>query len=88
MRSLPVGNPKVKAFYAHLFDRSGVLTKLDGTIYFLGDDDSLIEYEPDMANFCTVLGECAVSDTQQVWTPSSTMAMRQWPVAAARRCGR
>jgi len=27
MRTLPTDNPKVKAFYAHLYDQAGILTK-------------------------------------------------------------
>jgi hypothetical protein len=66
MRSLPVGDKNIKAFHAHLYDTPGILTKLGGTIYFCGDDDSLIEYEPDMANFCAVLGEVGLAETQKV----------------------
>jgi regulation of enolase protein 1 (concanavalin A-like superfamily) len=61
-----VGTAKVKAFYAHLYDQSGVLGKVDGTIYFFGDDGTITEYEPDMANFCTVLGETSLADTQRI----------------------
>jgi len=66
MRTLPVGDTTVKAFYAILFDDHGILSKLGSTIYFFGDDGSVVEYELDMANFCTVLGEAAVADTQQI----------------------
>jgi hypothetical protein len=66
MQTLPTGTTKVKAFYAHLYDQSGVLGKVGGTIYFFGDDGSVTEYEPEMATFCTVLGETSSADTQQV----------------------
>jgi len=66
MRTLPTDNPKVKAFYAHLYDQAGILTKVDGTIYFMADSGDIVEYEPTMANFTTVLGEVAVADTQKI----------------------
>lgn len=66
MRTLPVAPKNVKAFYCILFDQHGVLSKLDGTIYFFGDDGAIIDYEPEMANFCTVLGEVGISDTQRI----------------------
>jgi hypothetical protein len=64
MRTLPVGDKNIKAFYAILFDDHGILSKLGGQIYFFGDDGTIIEYEPDMCNFCTVLGEVGLSETQ------------------------
>jgi hypothetical protein len=57
---------KPVAFYAHLFGQSGMLGKVDGTIYFFGDNGDIMEYEPDMANFCTVLGETDIADTQKI----------------------
>ena len=66
MRTLPRGDQNIKAFYAHLYEQSGVLTKVQGTIFFFGDDGAIVEYEPEMATFCTVLGECAVADTQKI----------------------
>jgi len=66
MQTLPRGDRNIKAFYCVLFDQNGMLSKLDGTIYFFGDDGSIVEYEPDMANYCTVLGEAAIADTQAI----------------------
>ena len=46
-----------KAYYAHLYDLAGVLTKVDGTLYFMVPETGAItEVEPDMVNFLTVLG--------------------------------
>ena len=66
MRTVPRGDKNIRSFYTILFDGHGLLSKLGGTIYFFGDDGSVVEYEPDMANFCTVLGEAAIADTQQI----------------------
>ena len=56
-----------KAFYAHLYDEAGALTKLDGVIYFLSTDTGAItEIEPEHTPFLTVLGEIGLADTQQV----------------------
>jgi hypothetical protein len=56
-------NPK--AFYAHLYDVSGALTKVHGTLYFVTDDD-IVEVEPAMINFLTVLGEMVLSNAQRL----------------------
>ena len=66
MRTLPVAEPEVKAFYAVLYDRPGVLGKVDGRIYFFDDDGSIVDYEPEMAVFTTVLGRTDLADTQRV----------------------
>ena len=66
MTTLPSAEPKVNAFYAVLYERSGVLGKVDGRIYFFGDDGSVVEYEPDMAVFTTVLGRTDLADTQKI----------------------
>jgi hypothetical protein len=58
-------NRKPKAFYCHLYDVSGALTQVDGTMYFVTDDD-VVEIEPAMLNFLTVLGEMVVSEAQRI----------------------
>jgi hypothetical protein len=55
-----------KSFFAHLFDVSGVLAKVDGALVFFGDDDTITTVEPQDCNFLTVLGEVGVSETQGV----------------------
>jgi hypothetical protein len=66
MQTLSVAEKNVKAFYCVLFDQHGILGKVNGVIYFFGADGAVIEYEPEMANFCTVLGRTDIADTQQV----------------------
>ena len=66
MQTLPGAAPNVKAFYCVLFDRPGILGKIDSTIYFFGEDGEITEYEPEMANFCTVLGRTDLADTQRI----------------------
>jgi hypothetical protein len=66
MQTLAVAEKNVKAFYAVLYDRSGILGKVDATIYFFAEDGEIVEYEPEMANFCTVLGRTDLADTQKI----------------------
>jgi hypothetical protein len=54
-----------KSFYAHLFEDSGVLAKVDGELVFFGDNGDITTVEPSMINFLSVLGECGVADTQR-----------------------
>ena len=57
---------KPRAFYAHLFDVSGVLAKVDGDLMFFGDDGDITTVEPSMITFLTVLGETGLADTQRI----------------------
>jgi hypothetical protein len=66
MQTLAVAEKNVKAFYCVLFDQHGILGKVDGSIYFFGDDGEILTYEPEMANFCTVLGRTDLADTQRI----------------------
>jgi hypothetical protein len=66
MQTLPVPSKNVKAFYAHLFMDSGALVKVQGTLYFVGDDSTIVEVEPGMVNFLTVLGEMTLADAQRI----------------------
>jgi hypothetical protein len=66
MQTLAGAEPTVKAYYAHLYDRPGILGKVNQVLYFFGDDGEVTEYEPEMANFCTVLGRTDIADTQRV----------------------
>ena len=54
-----------KVFYAHLDDQAGALTKVDGIIYFVTDDD-IIEITPAHVNFIVTLGEMTLADAQRI----------------------
>jgi hypothetical protein len=54
-----------RAYYCHLYDVSGALTKVGGTLYFV-TDDAIVEIEPSMLNFLTVLGEMTLSNAQRI----------------------
>ena len=54
-----------KSFFAHLFDASGVLAKVDGELVFFSDAGAITTVEPSMINFLTVLGEVGLADTQR-----------------------
>jgi hypothetical protein len=64
MQTLPVADPNVKAFRALLYERPGVLGKVDGRIFFFDDDGEITDYEPEYAVFTTILGRCDLADTQ------------------------
>ena len=55
-----------KSFYAHLFDVSGVLAKVNGELVFFGDDGDITTVEHDMVNWLVVLGEVGIADTQRI----------------------
>jgi hypothetical protein len=55
-----------KSFFAHLFDESGVLAKVDGELVFFGHNGDITTVEPSMINFLTVLGEVGISETQRI----------------------
>ncbi len=56
-----------KSFFATLYDQSGVLATLDdGVIYFFSDTGDIVEYEPEMSPWVTILGEVGASECQRV----------------------
>jgi hypothetical protein len=63
MRTLPVAATNVKAFYAFLDDVYGVLTKVQGTMYFMADSGEITEIEPQHCPFLMPLGEVSLSET-------------------------
>jgi hypothetical protein len=66
MQTLPVAAPEVKAFYALLYERHGILGKVDGRIYFFDDNGEVVDYEPEMAPWVCILGEVVLADTQRL----------------------
>jgi hypothetical protein len=86
MQTLAVAEPNVKAFYCVLYDRPGILGKVDSVIYFFADTGEITEFEPDMATFCTVLGRTDIADTQRIMDTmhggyAGTACTRQMEVA-------
>ena len=56
-----------KAFYCTLYDdQHGVLGKVDGQLYFFGDDGQVLDYEPEMAPWTCILGEVALTETARL----------------------
>jgi hypothetical protein len=56
-----------KAFNAMLDDDAGVLTQLDGQLYFLAHDtETLTAIQPEHCTFLVVLGEVGLSGAQQI----------------------
>ena len=51
-----------KAFFAHLYDVSGVLSKVEGELVFFGDDDTITTVEPEDCMWLTILGEVGLSE--------------------------
>jgi hypothetical protein len=70
-----------KAFYAHLYETSGVLSKVRDAYVFFGDDDTITTVEPSMFTFLTVLGEVGLSECQALMD-------KMHGGAAAIACGR
>ena len=64
LETTPTRKP-LKAYFAHLYDEAGVITKVGGQVIFMRyEDGALIDFEPEMANFLVVLGECGIAQTQ------------------------
>jgi hypothetical protein len=57
-----------KSFYAHLYETSGVLARVDNALVFFGDDDTIVTVEPSMINFLTVLGEVGLAEAAALAT--------------------
>ena len=55
-----------KSFFAHLFDESGVLAKVDDELMFFADSGEITDVEPSMCNFLTVLGEIGLAECQKL----------------------
>ena len=55
-----------KVFFAHLFEDSGKLARIDNALVFFGDNGDITTVEPAMINSLTVLGECGLADTQRI----------------------
>lgn len=56
-----------KAFNAILDDTEGMLTQVDGQLYFLAHDtEELTAIQPEHCNFLVVLGEIGLSATQNI----------------------
>ena len=82
----PTAPTHPRAYRAHLYDQSGTLTKLNGTIYFVADEDGAItKFEVEMVNFCTVLGEVLTKEAQAMWNRINGGA---WNMACDRPIGR
>jgi predicted transcriptional regulator len=66
MSTVPETRTIGKVFYAHLFEQAGALVHVNGIITFVADDGDIVEVEPSMVNFLTVLGEMTAADGQRI----------------------
>ena len=62
----PTAPTRPRAFYAHLYDQSGALCQVNSVLYFVTDEGTVTEIQPNMINFLCVLGEMILSDTQRL----------------------
>ena len=62
---MPAPRNPAQAFYAHLHDVAGAVTKVHGTLYFVTDDD-VVEVEPADCTWLTVLGAMTLADAQHI----------------------
>lgn len=59
---------KPQSYYATLYNDElhGILGKVDGRMYFFCDNGDVIDFEPDMMPWTTVLGATSIADTQRI----------------------
>ena len=62
----PQATRKPRAFYAHLCEDSGVLSKVNDALVFFGGNGAITTVEPSMITFLTVLGEVGIADGQRI----------------------
>ena len=57
-----------RAYYATLYNGElhGVLAQVDGQIHFFTDAGEILDYEPEMAPWLTVLGEVGATETARL----------------------
>ena len=60
----PTSRKAPRAYRAIQDETAGVLTQLDGILYFFSDAGAITAVAVDQLNFLTVLGEIGLSDTQ------------------------
>jgi hypothetical protein len=54
----------IKAKYATVYDEPATIAKVNGVLYVLYGDGSVVDFEVEMAPFTTILGDCALVATQ------------------------
>jgi hypothetical protein len=64
----PTTRKAPKAFYATLYNDEihGVLAQVDGQLHFFTDAGEILDYEPTMAPWLTVLGEVGATETARL----------------------
>jgi hypothetical protein len=57
-----------RAFYATLYNDEihGVLAQVEGQLHFFTDAGEVLDYEPTMAPWLTILGEVGVTETARL----------------------
>jgi hypothetical protein len=60
----PTSRKAPRAYRAIQDETAGVLTQLDGQLFFFSDEGAITAVEVAHLNFLTVLGEIGLSDTQ------------------------
>jgi len=64
MSTIAQQSPASNVYHAILHDTPGVLGKVDGVVYFMDEGGTMTVFEPDMINFCVVLGRADLAETQ------------------------
>lgn len=61
-------NKAPKAYYADLYNGElhGILAQVDGQISFFTDGGEILDYEPAMAPWLTILGEVGLTETARL----------------------
>jgi hypothetical protein len=55
-----------KVYFAHFYETSGTLAKVNGELVFFGDDETITVVEPGDVNFLAVLGEVGLANARQI----------------------
>ena len=62
----PTTRKAPKAFYAHLYEEAGILSRIDGALTFFADSGTITTVEPADCMWLTVLGEVGVAECQHL----------------------
>ena len=60
----PTTRKAPKAFYAHLYDTHGTITRVDGEYVFMADDGTLTVVDMEMFPWIQLHGEIGLCETQ------------------------
>ena len=66
MKTLPVAQKNIKAFYCTMYDMHGTITRVEGDYVFMSDAGDLTVVEMEMFPWIQLHGEIGLADTQKL----------------------